>query len=109
MKEKDSKSKQTHKAVVLLFKIINVSIVIIVHIANFISRIRLVQLIKLQLCILEAKSLHKLTGKQYHVFKFAGKTRVASTTHIKYLRKKRVLNKSFDSVKLREIEYYSTK
>jgi hypothetical protein len=58
---------------------------------------------------MEAKSLHRLTDKQYYVLKVYGKIRVKSAIEIKYNRRKRVLSKSLDYYKLQEMAIFKTK
>lgn len=70
---------------------------------------RIYNIIAIQFCKWEAKSLHNLTGQQYYVIKVFGKIRVTSTKQINYNRRKRVLSKSLDYYKLQEIAIYKTK
>ncbi|MCX6232630.1 MAG: hypothetical protein NTZ33_13925 [Bacteroidetes bacterium] len=70
---------------------------------------RLWNIIAIQFCIWEAKSLHKLTNKQYYVLKVYGKISVMSTTQINYNRRKRLINKSLDYYRLQELCIFKTK
>ena len=69
---------------------------------------RIYNLISIQFCIWEAKSLHKLTNQQYYVIKAYGKIRVMSCKQINYYRRKRTLSKSIDYYKLQELCIFKT-
>ncbi len=71
--------------------------------------VRIYNIIAIQCCIWEAKSLHKLTNQQYYVLKVFGKVRVMSTRNINYNRRKRTLSKSLDFYKLQELCIFKTK
>jgi hypothetical protein len=63
---------------------------------------------KMKWAIKKANMLHSLTRRQYYVLKWRGQLRVFSAIQIRNMKKRHLLNKEFNWLKLQELSIHKT-